>query len=93
MYILIIINLISMLKLSDDYCEKPDNDSGQPDHDSENPSWDQIPEPQIMEITPDPGEPALPPALEHSIITDILNNPDLFRLPENNKHEPVKSLN
>jgi hypothetical protein len=83
-YILIITNLISMLEVSDNY--------GQPDDDSNQPTWDRIPETQIVEITPD--DPAPPPSTEQAIISDILTGiPEIYRLPEIQQSERVNSVN
>ncbi len=85
-YILIITNLISMLELSDD--------SKQPDDDSGKPTLDDLPDTQIVEITPDPDEPALPKAEEQNIISDILNGSfEVFRLPAIKKPDQSTSVN
>jgi hypothetical protein len=74
-----------MLNFSDDR-EKPDTND-------EPPSWDQIPEPQIVEITPDSDKPALPPSLEQSIIRKILEQPGIMNLPDIKKPVPNNFLN
>ncbi len=51
--------------------------------DKDLPSWEDCPEPQIVEITPEPSQPELPPSLEKSLIDSILNgDPNIFDLPK-----------
>ena len=53
------------------------------DNKSNLPNWEDYPEPQIVEITPEPAEPELPPALEKDLIDNILNgDPTIFELPK-----------
>ncbi len=50
--------------------------------DKDLPNWEDFPEPQIVEITPEPSQPELPPALENDLIDSILNgDPTIFELP------------